>query len=323
MNRPSAISEVLPLTPLQQGLLFLAEYDREGTDLYTLQLVVDFEDLTDADAGALRAAAAMLLERHPNLKACFRTRRTGEAVQVVPKSVELPWRERLLPDGDAATLDRLAHEDRLHRFDLTRPPLHRFTLLRSPAGHGRLLWTVHHILVDGWSMATLTRELAEFAAGLGGATGVGKSADLGNAAGAGRAVGSGEAAGAGTAAESGGAAGLGRPADLDAAPNPTVPHYRAHLAWLGAQDKEAAREAWGRALAGVSEPTRLVPEEAQPAPQRPAPASEATRGSSEPTRGASEATRLVPEEAQPAPQRPAPASEATRVLPRPRIRRGR
>ncbi|MFE7440518.1 condensation domain-containing protein, partial [Streptomyces chartreusis] len=267
MNRPSAISEVLPLTPLQQGLLFLAEYDREGTDLYTLQLVVDFEDLTDADAGALRAAAAMLLERHPNLKACFRTRRTGEAVQVVPKSVELPWRERLLPDADAATLDRLAHEDRLHRFDLTRPPLHRFTLLRGPEGHGRLLWTVHHILVDGWSMATLTRELAEFAAGLGGATGVGKSADLGNAAGVGRAVGSGEAAGVGTAAESGGAAGLGRPADLDVAPNPTVTHYRAHLAWLGAQDKEAARQAWGRALAGVSEPTRLVPEAAQSTPQ--------------------------------------------------------
>ncbi|MGW4755486.1 amino acid adenylation domain-containing protein [Streptomyces chartreusis] len=289
MNRPSAISEVLPLTPLQQGLLFLAEYDREGTDLYTLQLVVDFEDLTDADAGALRAAAAMLLERHPNLKACFRTRRTGEAVQVVPKSVELPWRERLLPDADAAALDRLAHEDRLHRFDLTRPPLHRFTLLRGPAGRGRLLWTVHHILVDGWSMATLTRELAEFAAGLGGATGVGKSADLGNAAGVGRAVGSGEAAGVGTAAESGGAAGLGRPAGLDAAPNPTVTHYRAHLAWLGAQDKEAAREAWGRALAGVSEPTRLVPEAAQPAPQGPEPASEATRGSSEPPQPVSEA----------------------------------
>ncbi|RSN75707.1 non-ribosomal peptide synthetase, partial [Streptomyces sp. WAC 05379] len=220
MNRPSAISEVLPLTPLQQGLLFLAEYDREGTDLYTLQLVVDFEDLTDADAGALRAAAAMLLERHPNLKACFRTRRTGEAVQVVPKSVELPWRERLLPDADAATLDRLAHEDRLHRFDLTRPPLHRFTLLRDPEGRGRLLWTVHHILVDGWSMATLTRELAKLAAGLGGATGVGEPAEAG------------------------------------------ATHYRAHLAWLGAQDKEAARAAWGRALAGVSEPTRLVPEAA-------------------------------------------------------------
>ncbi|GGX17208.1 non-ribosomal peptide synthetase [Streptomyces chartreusis] len=305
MNRPSAISEVLPLTPLQQGLLFLAEYDREGTDLYTLQLVVDFEDLTDADAGALRAAAAMLLERHPNLKACFRTRRTGEAVQVVPKSVELPWRERLLPDADAATLDRLAHEDRLHRFDLTRPPLHRFTLLRGPEGRGRLLWTVHHILVDGWSMATLTRELAEFAAGLGGATGVGTSAGLGNATGAGGAVGSGEAAGVATAAESGGAAGSGRPTGLDAAPNSTVTHYRAHLAWLGAQDKEAARAAWGRALAGVSEPTRLVPEAAQQAPQGARSASEATQGASKPP-------QLASHTAQPASEAARSASEAAK-----------
>ncbi|WP_344409265.1 amino acid adenylation domain-containing protein [Streptomyces viridochromogenes] len=208
MNRPSAISEVLPLSPLQQGLLFLAEFDREGTDRYTLQLVVDLEDLTDAGAEALRGAAAALFDRHPQLRACFRHRRSGEAVQIVPKAVELPWREVDLADADDAELDRLAREDRLRRFDLGRPPLHRFTLLRAPGGRARLLWTVHHILVDGWSMATLTRELARYAAG------------------------------------------AGEPAP--------VPPYRAHLSWLGTRDREAARAAWAEALAGVSEPTRLV-----------------------------------------------------------------
>ncbi|WP_435208188.1 amino acid adenylation domain-containing protein [Streptomyces sp. bgisy034] len=279
MNRPSAISEVLPLTPLQQGLLFLAEYDREGTDLYTLQLVVDFEDLTDADAGALRAAAAMLLERHPNLKACFRTRRTGEAVQVVPKSVELPWQELLLPDTDAAALDRPAHEDRLRRFDLTRPPLHRFTLLRGAGGRSRLLWTVHHILVDGWSMATLTRELAECAAGLGGAAGTEETAGL------------------------------------DVTPNPAVPHYRAHLAWLGAQDKEAAREAWGRALAGVSEPTRLVREEAPPAPQEAPPAAPAVPAAPHAAPPTPHEAPPTPHEAPPAPHEAPPAPHAAPPTP--------
>ncbi|POX57919.1 non-ribosomal peptide synthetase [Streptomyces sp. Ru62] len=212
MNRQSAISEVLPLSPLQQGLLFLSAYDRDTTDVYALQLVLDLADVTDADVEALRGAAGALLDRYPNLAACFRHRRSGEAVQVLPRSLELPWSQRRLP---AAGFDRETGEERLRRFDLARPPLHRFLLLRADDGRARLLWTVHHILVDGWSMATLTRELAEtfvrFRDG-------------------------------GTLPE-----------------RPAAPPYQTYLAWLGTQDKEAAREAWRRALDGVTEPTRLVP----------------------------------------------------------------
>ncbi|MFJ5070495.1 amino acid adenylation domain-containing protein [Kitasatospora sp. NPDC088556] len=219
MNRPSAISEVLPLSPLQQGLLFLSEYDREGTDVYTIQLVLDLDELTDADAAALRTAAGLLLERHPNLKACFRHRRNGEAIQVIPTSVELPWREVAVAVGAAgpeAEFDRLAEEDRLRRFDLARPPLQRLTLARAEGGRCRLVWTVHHILVDGWSMVSLIGELAALAEEL-------------------------KAGGAPARQPQAGAA-----------------RYQAHLAWLGAQDKEAARQAWTAALAGVVDPTRLV-----------------------------------------------------------------
>ncbi|MFJ9607744.1 amino acid adenylation domain-containing protein [Kitasatospora sp. NPDC101176] len=220
MNRPSAISEVLPLSPLQQGLLFLSEYDREGTDVYTIQLVLDLEELTDADAAALRTAAGLLLERHPNLKACFRHRKNGEAIQVVPTSVELPWREVAVtaaPAGPEEEFDRLAEEDRLRRFDLARPPLQRITLARAGGGRCRLIWTVHHILVDGWSMVSLISELAALAE---------------------------ELKAGGTPSKE---------------PRTGAARYQAHLAWLGAQDKEAARRAWTGALAGVVDPTRLVP----------------------------------------------------------------
>ncbi|GCD94163.1 amino acid adenylation domain-containing protein [Embleya hyalina] len=224
MNRPSAISEVLSLSPLQQGLLFLSEYDREGTDVYTIQLVLDFREMTDADATALRAAAGALLERHSNLRACFRHRKNGEAIQMIPKSVALPWHEVEVVgtgSGPAASVeaefDRVAEEDRLRRFDLARPPLHRFTLIRAGGGRCRLVWTVHHILVDGWSMVSLIGELNALV----------EESKSGSA----------HPAPAGAASAS----------------------YHAYLAWLGAQDKPAARRAWTQALAGVTEPTRLVP----------------------------------------------------------------
>ncbi|MEV7597960.1 amino acid adenylation domain-containing protein [Kitasatospora sp. NPDC089797] len=266
MNRPSAISEVLPLSPLQQGLLFLSEYDRAGTDVYTIQLVLDFEELTDAGAGALRGAAEALLERHPNLKACFRHRRNGEAIQVLPTSVALPWREVEVaaagPDADAG-FERLAEEDRLRRFDLARPPLHRLTLARAGDGRCRLVWTVHHILVDGWSMVTLLGELAELAAG--------------------STPGPTSAPAAGSTAASA----------VEPSPGAPVARYQAHLAWLGAQDRAAARTAWTAALAGVTEPTRLVSAGRAPAPDTAAHTADQAAAGHDGT--AQEGTRAVPD----------------------------
>ncbi|RFU88304.1 non-ribosomal peptide synthetase [Streptomyces triticagri] len=159
------ISEVLPLSPLQESLLFLASADRpEGEpDPYTLQFVVDLDP--SPQDGALPAAATALLRRHPNLRACFRTRRNGDPVQVVPhaEDVPLPWHEidlrGLTGAEQQVEAQRLADQDRLRGFNPARPPLMRFTLLRLGEGRTRLIWTVHHILMDGWSLPLAAGEL--------------------------------------------------------------------------------------------------------------------------------------------------------------------
>jgi NRPS condensation-like uncharacterized protein len=152
-------SEFLPLSPLQKGLLFHSEFEDSGVDVYALQLVADLQG--PLDEPLLREAADALLRRHSNLRACFRHRKSGEPVQVVPASVEPDWSEVDLTGSDDADADlaRITDEDRVRRFDLTRPPLTRFTVLTSAPDRHRLLWTVHHILADGWSMPILMREL--------------------------------------------------------------------------------------------------------------------------------------------------------------------
>ena len=50
-------------------------------------------------------------------------------------------------------------EDRAERFDLGCPPLLRFALIRLSADEHRLVLTNHHLLMDGWSMPVLVREL--------------------------------------------------------------------------------------------------------------------------------------------------------------------
>ncbi|GHC63222.1 amino acid adenylation domain-containing protein [Streptomyces cinnamoneus] len=162
--KKSGLEDVLPLSPMQQGLLFHSMYDAEdGTDTYTIQ--VDFTIEGTLDAGALRDAAAGVLRRHASLRAGFRSRKNGEPVQVIPRQVELPWTEVDLSGLSEAErkqeLARLVADDRARRFDLARPPLVRFTLVSLGEDRHRFLVTHHHILLDGWSFSRVLGELFE------------------------------------------------------------------------------------------------------------------------------------------------------------------
>ncbi|MFJ3128692.1 amino acid adenylation domain-containing protein, partial [Streptomyces sp. NPDC093108] len=222
--KKSRIEDVLPLSPLQEGFLFHALVDEEGTDVYTAQLKFDFEG--PLDAGALRAAGERLLARHANLRVSFRHDGLKRPVQAILREVPLPWTEVDLSSHDEAGREweaaRLADEERARRFSLRRPPLLRFLLIRLAGNRHRFVLTNHHILWDGWSMPVLIGELlALYAAG-------------------------------------GGDAAL-----------PKVTPYRDYLAWLAAQDRDAARAAWASALAGLEGPTLVAPQVADRAPELP------------------------------------------------------
>ena len=159
----SNFEDVLPLSPLQEGLLFHALYDTQGPDLYTVQLVLGVEGPLDAQA--LQAAAEALLERHANLRASFVHEGLSQPVQVIMPEVALPWCEVDLSGlGSAQCEERLAQllaQERTLRFELGCAPLLRFSLIRLASGRHRLVLSSHHLLMDGWSLPVLVRELFE------------------------------------------------------------------------------------------------------------------------------------------------------------------
>ncbi|SNY74913.1 non-ribosomal peptide synthetase, partial [Paractinoplanes atraurantiacus] len=153
---PGAV-DVLPLSPLQEGLYYLAGLDDE-TDVYTVQQVFTLSGPVDADR--LRDAAARLLDRYPNLRGAFDRTEDGRPVQVVPGAVEVPFEV-----VDAGDLDALLRHERARRFDLAAPPLLRFVLARAGKNDHRLILTQHHLLMDGWSGPLAMRDLFAFYAG--------------------------------------------------------------------------------------------------------------------------------------------------------------
>ncbi|MDO0911789.1 amino acid adenylation domain-containing protein [Streptomyces sp. DT2A-34] len=160
------IADVLPLSPAQEGLLFHALRDPDRPDPYLVQ--ARFRIAPGITAEAVRAGVTALLERHPNLRARFRHAHVDRPVQVIPRSVKVPWTETdctgRTPDETEAEFARLMAEDRGRRFDLARRPLVRATLVRHDAG-AALLLTLHHILLDGWSLPLLARDLEALTTG--------------------------------------------------------------------------------------------------------------------------------------------------------------
>ncbi|MFD5503796.1 amino acid adenylation domain-containing protein [Streptomyces sp. NPDC127061] len=160
------IADVLPLSPLQEGLLFHAARQTGGPDPYLVQ--ARFVIGPGIGGDTVRASVAALLDRHPNLCACFRHERLDRPVQVVPKAVRVPWTDvdltGLTPDEADARTEEVLREDAALRFDMARPPLVRATYLRHDTG-AELIVSFHHILLDGWSMPVVERDLAALVTG--------------------------------------------------------------------------------------------------------------------------------------------------------------
>nr|WP_058854020.1 non-ribosomal peptide synthetase [Nocardia jinanensis] len=152
---PMPVADMWPLSSLQAGMLFHAQLAATSVDVYTAQAVLTLTGRVDAER--LRAAAQALVDRYENLRTVFVTGRAGDSVQVVLDEVRADWTEH---DRSATgTAEDLVDADRLRRFDLTEPGLIRFTLIKTGPDTWQFVVSNHHIVLDGWSMPLLMRDL--------------------------------------------------------------------------------------------------------------------------------------------------------------------
>src|SRR5277367_1465816 len=146
------IADVLPLTPLQQGLLFHASTAQASDDVYAVQLDITLSGALDPHR--LRDAVHTVVTRHPNLVARF-SQQFDEPVQIIPADPVAGWRYVEL-DGEDLDLDeqieRVCAAERAAIRDLAHESAFRVALLRIAADRHRFVLTHHHISLDGWSL---------------------------------------------------------------------------------------------------------------------------------------------------------------------------
>ncbi|MCV7037471.1 amino acid adenylation domain-containing protein, partial [Mycolicibacterium moriokaense] len=145
--------DVLPLTPLQQGLLFHSTLTR-GDDVYAVQL-----DITIAgplDPRLLCEALTTVIQRHPHLAARFCTS-LSEPVQILTADPDIGWQYCELDTDEQIEELRAAERAAVCELADSRP--FRAALIRTAEHRHEFVLTVHHIVIDGWSLPLLLQEI--------------------------------------------------------------------------------------------------------------------------------------------------------------------
>ena len=139
-----------PLSPLQQGMLFHWQVDRHsGTDVE--QIVGDLYEAIDAPR--LNAAWQHAVSAYSTLRTAFRWEGLATPLQHIERAAEVPFvfedLRSLSADAGQARVAEFLEADRREGFDLGRAPAMRVTLFQLADAHFRMVWSVHHILIDG------------------------------------------------------------------------------------------------------------------------------------------------------------------------------
>ncbi|MEL6468395.1 MAG: amino acid adenylation domain-containing protein [Cyanobacteria bacterium J06623_4] len=164
MSYPTSptVQDIYPLSPTQRGLLFHSLYERasDHNGIYIVQVSYTLQG--NLNRAAFNQAWQQLMARHTILRTAFAWDKLDAPVQVVGQKVALPiyWQDwqHLSDREQEQKFSDLLTVDRQRGFNLSKAPLMRVSSIQTHSDCYRVLWTHHHILLDGWSLPILFKE---------------------------------------------------------------------------------------------------------------------------------------------------------------------
>lgn len=141
------IEDIFVLSPLQEGLL-LYSLLHPTSDKYLVQCILKIKEVQDLEL--LEKSFNLVLERHPALRASYHYDHLHHPVQVIQPLENIPW--IFVKD-----FENHLREDRKKNFDFSKAPLMRVSVCKETDGI-QILWSYHHILMDGWSMSVVLND---------------------------------------------------------------------------------------------------------------------------------------------------------------------
>ncbi|HEY2964359.1 MAG TPA: amino acid adenylation domain-containing protein, partial [Pyrinomonadaceae bacterium] len=146
----------VPLTEGQKQLWTLAQMDPDASRAYNESMALHLRG--PLNVSALRSAVQLLVNRHDALRATFDPA-TDQQVIANSMTVDVPLFDVSTKDDSETFIADWQLEEARKLFGFVRGPLCRANVLRVSQQYHVLVLTIHGLVIDGWSMGVLLREL--------------------------------------------------------------------------------------------------------------------------------------------------------------------
>ncbi len=154
------IEDIYPLSFTQEGMLFHSLFAPQS-GVYFEQLVYRLR--AEVDLACFKKAWQIVISRHCILRTGFVWKGLDNPMQVVSADAAIDWTEQRWGLGeqvpDDERLEQWLQQDRRRGFDLSNAPLCRFGLFKLRCGGYRFLISHHHLLLDGWSIMLIIKDV--------------------------------------------------------------------------------------------------------------------------------------------------------------------
>ena len=139
------IEKIYTLSPMQEGMLYHRLLNPNATE-YVLQSIIEYNENLDKDI--VRQSLSLLAIKHEVLRTAFVNEGIAKPLQVILREREIELNIRRVRTDQEQ--EELARQDIQRGFDLKKDSLLRLTLLQKENNETVILWTMHHIITDGW-----------------------------------------------------------------------------------------------------------------------------------------------------------------------------
>ncbi|APJ11945.1 non-ribosomal peptide synthetase [Bacillus safensis] len=157
------IKDMYKMSPLQEGILFHSLYDKENSDSLPYINQTSFLIKGPLKLAYFRKSWGYIVDRYDIFHTMFLWEEIDNPLQVVLKSTKFnvnfqDWTSYSI-DEQKEKLKTFLKADRRRKFSLEEAPLMRVTVLQLSIDEFRVVWTHHHLILDGWGASIVINEL--------------------------------------------------------------------------------------------------------------------------------------------------------------------
>lgn len=160
LNRNN-IKAIYHLSPMQEGMFFNWKYNPSSSTYFNQ---ASYRIKGDMDIDIVKQSLRQLYLRHDILRTVFVQKTTERPLQIVLKEreIDIGYHDIMKLEDKEAFIKAYKQKDIDRNFDLEKDLLMRMSVIRTGQDEYEFIWSFHHILMDGWCIAVLTREYYYF-----------------------------------------------------------------------------------------------------------------------------------------------------------------